>query len=218
MEVKDYITIGISSIAICFSFISLIFTSLNFKRNATKLKVEQINFYPNLLSGATPNKLYLDRNQSMDFWTVVPMVYLVVYLKIANSSHTGITISNFLINDNFQVSQINIEELKSQLSLSFFSSEESHKRNLAEFGQAIWMDMTSLDVNDYKVIKIGDRIESKSSIEGIFIVSGNWNLYNAVKNGINKLSIITPDKKFITYIEIDKTIIPKLPKIDSESS
>lgn len=82
----------------------------------------------------------------------------------------------------------------------------------------IQYQLTSLDVDDYKVIKIGDRIESKPSIERIFIVSGNWNLYNAVKNGTNKLAIVTPDKEFKTYIEIDKTIIPKFPKNNSESS
>lgn len=218
MQTKDYITIGISSIALCFSFISLILTSLNFKRNATKLKIEQIHFAPNPFTEATPNKLYLDRKQSSDLWTVVPIVHLVVYLKIANLSHTGITISNFIINNHFKVSQINIEELKNELSLSFFSSEESSERDLVKFGRSIPMSLTSLDVDDYKVIKIGDRIESKSSIEGIFIVSGNWNLYNAVKNGTNKLVIVTPDKEFKTYIEIDKTIIPKFPENDSENS
>lgn len=62
------------------------------------------------------------------------------------------------------------------------------------------------------------QLSFKLAVEGIFIVSGNWNLYNAVKNGTNKRAIITPDKEFKTYIEIDKKIIPKFPKNDSENS
>lgn len=67
---------------------------------------------------------------------------------------------------------------------------------------------TSFDPDDYNLIDIGKRIDSKSSIEGIIVISGNTDLYNAVKNGMNKLTVVTPDKKIDTYIEIDKTIIP----------
>lgn len=67
--------------------------------------------------------------------------------------------------------------------------------------------MMTLKPNDYNLINIGDRIESKSSIEGVIIISGNLDLYNAVNDGINKLTIVTPDKKFDTNIEINKTVI-----------
>ena len=36
-------------------------------------------------------------------WTVVPIFYLIIYVKINNLSHTGITISNFIINNKFFV-------------------------------------------------------------------------------------------------------------------
>lgn len=217
MQIKYYITIGISLVALCFSFISLIFTFLNFKRNSTKVKVQQIHFFPNPFHGARPNKLFLDGKQSSDLWAVFPTVHLVVYLKIDNLSHTGITISNFIINDSFLVSNINTNELKDKLPIRFFSCEESYERDLLKYGISTPIFMTSIYADDYKLIKIGDRIDSKSSIEGILIVSGNWNLYNAIKNGINKLTIVTSDKKFKSYINISKTIIPDFSKGNDKS-
>ena len=70
------------------------------------------------------------------------------------------------------------------------------------------MSATALKPNDYNLINISDRIESKSSIEGVIIIPTDGNLYDAVNDGLNKLTIVTPDKKFDTYIEIDKTVIP----------
>jgi hypothetical protein len=213
MQTKDYITITISLIALFFSFGSLIFTLLNFKRNATKLKIEQLHFAPNPLgTRVTPNKLFLDRKQSTDLWTVVPMLHLIIYLKIDNLSYTGITIRNFIINDEFLVSKINMEKMKEELSLVFFASEECNKRHLERYGQAVSMSSMALKPNDYNLINIDNRIESKSSIEGVIIISGNWNLYNAVNDGINKLTIVTPDKKFDSHVIIDKTMIPNSPK------
>lgn len=213
MQTKDYITITISLIALFFSFGSLIFTFLNFRRNVTKLKIEQLHFAPNPLgTKVTPNKLFLDRKQSPDLWTVVPMLHLIIYLKIDNLSHTGITIRNFILNDEFLVSKVNVGEIKEELALTFFASENCRNKELAEYGHAVPMSATTLEANDYNHINIGDRIESKSSVEGIIIVSGNWNLYTVIKDGGNKLTIVTPDKKFDTYIEIDKTIIPNFPE------
>ncbi|EJM6035840.1 hypothetical protein NOQ67_002150 [Enterococcus faecalis] len=218
MQIKDYITIGISLVALFFSFGSLIFTFLNFRRNATKLKITQLQFAPNPFGiKITPNKLFLDRQQSTDFCTVVPILYLVIYLKIDNLSHTGITISNFIINDEFLVSKVNIEEIKEQVSLAFFASKKCQNRDLTEFGHAVSMAATYLEPDDYTLIKVGDRIESKSSVEGIIIVSGNWELYSTINDGKNKFTIVTPDKKFDSYIKIDKTIIPSVQKNDSES-
>ncbi len=213
MQIKDYVTIAISSIALIFSFVSLIFTILNYKRNATKLRVEQLHFSPNpCRTTITPNKLFLDRKQSTDLWAVVPMLHLIIYLKIDNLSHTGITLSNFIINDRFLVSKMNITELKEELSLSFFASQKCHDKELNEYGHSIPMSAMTLEPEDYTLINIGDRIESKSSIEGIIVISGNWNLYDIITDGINKFTIVTPDKKFDKYIEIDKTIIPHFPK------
>lgn len=131
MQIKDYITIIISVIALFFSFFSLIITILNYRRNVTKLKIEQLNFVPNPCGiRITPNKLFLNGKQSTDLWTVVPMLHLVIYLKINNLSYTGITISNFIINDELLVSKVNIEELKEELSLSFFASKECLSRDL----------------------------------------------------------------------------------------
>jgi hypothetical protein len=93
--------------------------------------------------------------QSSDLWTVVPMLYLIIYLKIDNLSYTGITISNFIINDEFLVSKINVAEIKEALSLSFFASEECHNRDLEEYGQAISvLSGTKLEPNDYNLIPI----------------------------------------------------------------
>lgn len=209
MQIKDYVTIAISIIALLFSFVSLIFTFLNYKRNATKLRVEQLHFSPNpCRTTITPNKLFLDKKQSTDLWEVIPILHLVIYLKIDNLSHTGITLSNFILNDKFLVSKINTTELKEELSLSFFASKKCHDKELNEYGHSVPMATITLEPNDYTVIKVGDRIEPKSSIEGIIIISGNWNLYAAVTDGINKFTIVTPDKKFDKYIEIDKTVIP----------
>ena len=213
MQIKDYITITISVIALFFSFFSLIITILNYRRNVTKLKIEQLNFVPNTCgTRITPNKLFLNGKQSTDLWTVVPMLHLVIYLKINNLSYTGITISNFIINDELLVSKINIEELKEELSLSFFASKECLSRDLEKYGHAVEMSRMTLEPADYSLINIGDRIESKSSIEGVIIISGNWDLYNVISDGMNKFTIVTPDKKFDTYVEIDKTIIPKFSK------
>lgn len=213
MQTKDYITITISLIALIFSFSSLIFTFLNFRRNATKLKIEQLHFVPNpFATRVTPNILYLDRKQSSDLWMVMPILHLIIYIKIDNLSHTGITISNFIINDKFSVSKLNTDEMEKELLLSFFASKESTNKNLEKYGKSVPMSITTLKPNDYNLINIGDRIESKSSIEGVIIISGNWNLYDAVKDGINKLTIVTPDKKVDAYIQIDKTDIPCFPK------
>jgi hypothetical protein len=213
MQTKDYITLTISLIALLFSFSSLIFTFLSFRRNATRLKIQQLCFSPNpLATNIRPNILYLDRKQSPDLWTVVPILHLIIYIKIDNLSHTGITISNFIINDEFLVSKLNTNEMKKELPLSFFASEESKSRDLKKYGRAVPMSAVTLKPNDYNIINIGDRIESKSSIEGVIIISGNWDLYNTVIDGINKLTIVTPDKKFDAYIQIDKTFIPHIPK------
>ncbi|MDN5371225.1 MAG: hypothetical protein PWR19_271 [Carnobacterium sp.] len=213
MQTKDYITISISIIALFFSFGSLLFTFLNFRRNTTKLKVEQINFAPNPFGvRITPNKLFLDQKQSPDLWTVVPIVYLIIYLKIFNLSHTGITISNFIINDEFLVSRINSKEIKEELSLTFLASDRCYTKELEKYSHAVPMSASSLNTGDFNFINIGDRIEPKSSAEGIIVVLGNWNLYNSIKDGENKLTIVTPDKKFNTNIEIDKTVIPNLSK------
>lgn len=213
MQIKDYITITISSVALIFSLISLVISFLNFRRNTTKLKIEQLRFSPSLLStNARPNILYLDRKQSPDLWTVVPILHLIIYVKISNLSHTGITISNFIINDTFLASKLNTNELKQGLSLTFYASEKSQSRDLKRYGSANPASATTLEPDDYNSINIGDRIESKSSIEGVITISGNGNLYDAVNDGINKLTIVTPDKRFDIYVEIDKTIIPNISK------
>lgn len=216
MEMKDYITITISGIALFFSFVSLIFTFLNYKRNATKLKIEQLHFVPNPFgTKITPNKLFLDRKQSADLWTSVPILHLVVYLKISNLSYSDITISSIIINNNneFLVSKINAEKMQEELALSFFASEKCRNRDLEKYGHAVPMSAMTLDSKDYSLINLGDRIESKSSIEGVIVISGNWDLYNAVNDGRNKLTIVTRDKKIDTYIEIDKTVIPNFSKV-----
>ena len=136
------------------------------------------------------------------------MLHLIIYLKIDNLSYTGITISNFIINDDFLVSTRNTVETGKKLTLSFFASKETQEKELKKYGQATSVSNTSFDPDDYNLIDIGKRIDSKSSIEGIIVISGNTDLYNAVKNGMNKLTVVTPDKKIDTYIEIDKTIIP----------
>jgi len=206
---KDYISIVVSLLALLISFSSLIFVFLNFRRNATKLKIIQSRFAPNPFgTKITPNKLFLDREQSTELWTVVPMLHLVLYLEIANLSHVGITISNLIINNEFLLSKVNEERMDKELSLTFFASENCQNRELEEYGHSVPMTAMTLHPNDYNLIKIGDRIDSKSSIEGMIIASGNWNLYNAIKDGINKLTIVTPDKEFDVHIEIDKTIIP----------
>lgn len=209
MQTKDYFTITISLVALLFSFSSLIFTFLNFRRSVTRLKIEQLHFSPNsLASSAVPNKLYLDGEQSSDVWTFIPLLHLIIYLKINNLSHTGITIGNFIVNDEFLVTKINTDETKKELPIKFFASKEAQSRDLEKYGYAEPVSATTLKPDKYNLIKIGDRIESKSSIEGIMIISGNGNLYNAVNDGINKLTISTPDKKFDAQIEIDKTVIP----------
>ena len=189
------------------------FTFLSFRRNVTRLKVKQLYFSPNPFSTRIrPNILYLDRKQSTEMWNIVPMLHLVVYLKIDNLSYTGITISNFIINDEFLVSKVNTYKIKEELRLSFFSSEKSNSIDLERYGNSSPVLITTLMPNEYNLINIGDRIESKSSIEGIIIISGNWDLYNIVNDGINKLTIVTPDKKFDTHIEIYRTAIPSFPK------
>lgn len=213
MQIKDYITITISLAALFFSFCSVLFTFLNFRRTTTRLKFEQLQFLPNPLSNrARPNILYLYGEQNPDLWSVAPIFYLVIYIKINNLSHTGITINNFIINNKFLVSKFNTEKLEKELPLSYFSSKESEIRDLKNYGYVIPVDLTTLRPYDYDFISIGDRIESKSSIEGVIIISGNRDLYMSVDEGINKLTIVTPDKKFDNYIEIDKTVIPKVNK------
>lgn len=213
MQIKDYITITISLIALIFSFVSLIFTFLSFRRNATRLKVEQLHFSPNPLSSSIrPNILYLDGKQSTKLRTVVPILHLIIYLKIDNLSYTGITISNLIINDEFLVSKLNTDEMKKELSLTFFASKKSESIDFKTYGYAIPASNMTLNPNDYNLINIGDRIESKSSVEGIIVISGNWNLYNGINDGMNKLTIVTPDKKFDTNIEIYRTVIPSLSK------
>lgn len=210
MQIRDYITITISLVALLFSFCSLLFTFLNFRKTETRLEIEQLQFPPNPFANRVqPNMLYLDRRQKPDMWAIVPILYLIIYVKINNLSHTGITISNFIINDKFFVSKFNTVELEKELPLSYFSSKDSEIRDLKNYGHAIPLSLTVLRPDDYDLINIGDRIESKSSIEGVIIVSGNQNLYVAVNEGINKLTIVMPDKKFDTYIKIDKTLIPK---------
>ena len=209
MQIKDYITISISLFALLFSFCSILFTFLNFRRSETRLEIVQLQFSPNpFVDKVRPNMLYLDRRQDPDLWSVVPIVYLIIYVKINNMSHTGITISNFIINDNFLVSKVNKVEIEKELPLSYFSSKASEIRDLKNFGHAVPISLTTLKPDDYDFINIGDRIESKSTIEGLIIIPGNQNLYSAVEEGLNRLTIVTPDKKFDTLIEIDKTVIP----------
>lgn len=209
MQIKDYITISISLFALLFSFCSILFTFLNFRRSETRLEIVQLQFSPNpFVDKIRPNMLYLDRRQDPDLWSVVPIVYLIIYVKINNMSHTGITISNFIINDNFLVSKVNKVEIEKELPLSYFSSKASEIRDLKNFGHAVPISLTTLKPDDYDFINIGDRIESKSTIEGLIIIPGNQNLYSAVEEGLNRLTIVTPDKKFDTLIEIDKTVIP----------
>lgn len=54
MQIGDYISIC----ALFISLISLISSYLGFKRNTTKLKIEQIQFFPNPHSEAILNKLF----------------------------------------------------------------------------------------------------------------------------------------------------------------
>ncbi|MTI70831.1 MAG: hypothetical protein FH751_11335 [Firmicutes bacterium] len=215
MQVKDYITITISLLALSLSFCSIIFTYLNFKRSTSRLEIQQLSFSPKLFdTSARPNILYLSGEQNPDLWTVVPMLYLILYLKIDNLSHTGITISNVLLNDSFLVSKTNNIQLDDNLTLSFFSSEEARDRDFSLYGHAVPMSRTSLEPEHYNIIKIGERIESKSCIEGLLVVGGNQDLYNAVKEGSNKLTIVTPDKKFDANIKIYKTTIPDIGRTD----
>ena len=210
MEIKDYITITISSVALIFSFLSLLVSYLNFRRNVTKLKCEQLFLMPSPVGAdAILNVLYLDRKQDSKLWTVVPMLYLVIYLKINNLSHTAITISNMIVNDSFLVSALNVEDMKEDLSVCYFASEDSENRQMERYGCATPAIATELMKDKYNWIKIGDRIESKSSIEGVVIIKGNNDLYNVVNDGDNKLTIVTPDKKFDIQVIIEKTIIPQ---------
>ena len=90
-----------------------------------------------------------------------------------------------------------------------FPVQESENRDLENYGHAVPLSVTALRPGDYDIINVGDRVESKSSIEGVIIIPGNQDLYVAVNDGINKLTIVTPDKAFDTYIKIDRTVIPK---------
>lgn len=217
MEIKDYITIAISALALLISVISLTVAVLSYRRNGTKLNVQQLSFAPSRFAvNARPNILYLDREQSPKLWTVVPMLYLVLYLKIDNLSYTGITITNLVLNDKMRVTKLNTVETGKDLSLYFQASEECYERDMQRYGCAEPITSTSLESSTYNTINIGDRIEPKSSIEGVIVISGNWNLYDAVNDGTNKLTIVTPDKQFDTYIEIDKTVIPNLASDEEE--
>jgi len=207
-QIKDFITIGISALALLFSGISLAVSFLSFRRNSTKLKVTQLIFRPTPLSeGALPNKLYLDREQDQSLWSQIPMVYLLVYLKIDNLSYTPISLNRVIINGNFVVTMANRFKFReSGLSLAHFASEDSHLQDLQRFGTAIPMSVTGLKKDDYNFITIGDRIEAKSTLEGVLIVQGSIDLYNAINDG-NNLEICTPDKNFKVDVEIAKTKI-----------
>ena len=123
MQIRDSITIIISLVALSFSFCSLLFTFLNFRRTQTRLEIEQLQFSPNLFANRVqPNILYLDSDQNPNLWIIIPMFYLIIYMKINNLSHTGITISNFIINSKFLVSKVNTVTLEKELSLGYFSS------------------------------------------------------------------------------------------------
>jgi len=208
-QIKDFITIGISALALLFSGISLAVSFLSFRRNSTKLKVTQLIFRPTPLSeGALPNKLYLDREQDQSLWSQIPMVYLLVYLKIDNLSYTPISLNRVIINGNFVVTMANRFKFReSGLSLAHFASEDSHLQDLQRFGTAIPMSVTGLKKDDYNFITIGDRIEAKSTLEGVLIVQGSTDLYNAINDGNNQLEICTPDKNFKVDVEIAKTKI-----------
>ena len=208
-QIKDFITIGISALALLFSGISLAVSFLSFRRNSTKLKVTQLIFRPTPLSeGALPNKLYLDREQDQSRWSQIPMVYLLVYLKIDNLSYTPISLNRVIINGNFVVTMANRFKFReSGLSLAHFASEDSHLQDLQRFGTAIPMSVTGLKKDDYNFITIGDRIEAKSTLEGVLIVQGSIDLYNAINDGNNQLEICTPDKNFKVDVEIAKTKI-----------
>ena len=208
-QIKDFITIGISALALLFSGISLAVSFLSFRRNSTKLKVTQLIFRPTPLSvGALPNKLYLDRKQDQSLWSQIPMVYLLVYLKIDNLSYTPISLNRVIINGNFVVTMANRFKFReSGLSLAHFASEDSHLQYLQRFGTAIPMSVTGLKKDDYNFITIGDRIEAKSTLEGVLIVQGSIDLYNAINDGNNQLEICTPDKNFKVDVEIAKTKI-----------
>lgn len=208
-QIKDFITIGISALALLFSGISLAVSFLSFRRNSTKLKVTQLIFRPTPLSvGALPNKLYLDRKQDQSLWSQIPMVYLLVYLKIDNLSYTPISLNRVIINGNFVVTMANRFKFReSGLSLAHFASEDSHLQDLERFGTAIPMSVTGLKKDDYNFITIGDRIEAKSTLEGVLIVQGSIDLYNAINDGNNQLEICTPDKNFKVDVEIAKTKI-----------
>ena len=208
-QIKDFITIGISALALLFSGISLAVSFLSFRRNSTKLKVTQLIFRPTPLSvGALPNKLYLDRKQDQSLWSQIPMVYLLVYLKIDNLSYTPISLNRVIINGNFVVTMANrVKFGESDLSLAHFASEDSHLQDLERFGTAIPMSVTGLKKDDYNFITIGDRIEAKSTLEGVLIVQGSIDLYNAINDGNNQLEICTPDKNFKVDVEIAKTKI-----------
>ena len=69
------------------------------------------------------------------------------------------------------------------------------------------MSVTGLKKDDYNFITIGDRIEAKSTLEGVLIVQGSIDLYNAINDGNNQLEICTPDKNFKVDVEIAKTKI-----------
>ena len=208
-QIKDFITIGISALALLFSGISLAVSFLSFRRNSTKLKVTQLIFRPTPLSeGALPNKLYLGREQDQSLWSQIPMVYLLVYLKIDNLSYTPISLNRVIINGNFVVTMANRFKFReSGLSLAHFASEDSHLQDLQRFGTAIPMSVTGLKKDDYNFITIGDRIEAKSTLEGVLIVQGSIDLYNAINDGNNQLEICTPDKNFKVDVEIAKTKI-----------
>lgn len=213
MRLNDYITLIVSILALLVSIMSLLITFLNHKRNSTKLEIRQLKFRPGVLDIKTrPNMLYLDRSQDSSLWEVVPLLYLIVYLEIKNLSHTGITISNFIINDIILFSKANMVKFEKELPLCYFSSKKSFDKNMGVYNCTCPIVHTILKPEHYDMINVGDRIESKSSIEGVIILEGNQILYNAVIDGVNKFTIVTPDKKFDVYVEIDKTIIPKFHK------
>lgn len=209
METVDCITIFISTIAIFLSSLSLIIAFLNYRRGTTKLKINQLYFASNpLATKVIPNKLFLDREQSKELREIVPILYLIVYLKIDNLSYTDITISELIINDKFLVTKINNRTMKEKLSLCFFSSKDCFNRDLNANGSAVPLSMQTLKSDDYDIINVGHRIASKSTVEGIIVISGNKELYKAVNDGKNKLTILTTDKKINVNIEVDKTVIP----------
>lgn len=204
----DYLAIFVSILALAISFACAIISYMSFKRNDTKLDVMQMDFYPNAFASSLPNKLYLDREQSQEMWQIAPVLHLFLYVKISNESYTGITISNIIINDAFTIAKINSKCEDDEIPITFFASEKRHEIELENYNTAIPMLAGIWYKKDFDFINIGERIEAKSSIEGIIYASGNQPLYNSIRDGLNKITIVTPGKNMNTTVDIAKTLIP----------